>query len=81
MLLFWSEIPNEFNKNGKKLQSIEYNLYTIIYIYHSLITYINNLQTDEEHIHYTNLAVSIFPENVEETVSAHKKENNLVMTM
>lgn len=33
------------------------------------MTYVNDHWTDEEQIHYTNLVISIFSENVKETVS------------
>jgi len=72
--LFWGDILCRFNNCSKKLQSVEINLGTVIDIYQSLITYVNDLRTDEEYIHYLNIAISISSENVMNTVNKRIKK-------
>ncbi|KAF0703605.1 zinc finger MYM-type protein 1-like, partial [Aphis craccivora] len=72
--LFWGDILCRFNNCSKKLQSVEINLGTVIDIYQSLITYVNDLRTDEEYIRYSNIAISISSENVMNTVNKRIKK-------
>jgi len=72
--LFWGDILCRFNNCSKKLQSVEIDLGTVIDIYQSLITYVNDLRTDEEYIRYSNIAISISFETVMNTVNKRLKK-------
>jgi len=74
MSLFWGDILCRFNNCSKKLQSVKINLATVIDIYQSLITYVNNLRKVEEYIRYSNIEISISSENVMNTVNKRIKK-------
>jgi len=78
--LFWGDIICRLNNCSKKQQSVEINLGTVIDIYQSLITYVNDLRTDEEYIRYLNIAISISSENVMNTINKRIKKGKHSVT-